>query len=282
MSDPTSSHAPSPSERSADEIRGLVQKSYGERARTSTSCCGGGSAKRISEGLGYSPAALESVPEESNLGLGCGNPTAFASLREGDVVLDLGSGGGLDALLAAQDVGERGRVIGVDMTPEMLERSRVAAVKAGLARRVEFREGTIEALPVASDTVDVILSNCVINLSPDKPAVFREAFRVLKPGGRLAVSDILLSAPLPAEIAKLAEAYVACVAGALLVDDYVGAIREAGFVDVELERSSAAAMLESVANDPTVSALIATIGLERVRAAADSVASYRISARKPA
>ncbi|MFO0550686.1 MAG: arsenite methyltransferase [Polyangiaceae bacterium] len=267
-------------QRSDDEIRGLVRESYGERAR-STSISDNDSAKRISESLGYSPLALESVPEESNLGLGCGNPTGFAALRPGDTVLDLGSGGGLDALLAAQDVGESGRVIGVDMTPEMLERARVAAVKAGVARRVEFREGTIEALPVTSGTVDVILSNCVINLSPDKPRVFREAFRVLKPGGRLAVSDILLSAPLPPDIAKLATAYVACVGGALLVDDYVGAIRAAGFVDIQITRSSMGAMLESFANDPTVAAIIEQLGLERVRAAADSVASYRVSARKP-
>lgn len=265
----------------ADEIRGLVRQSYGERARAGTSCCGGGDAARVSESLGYSRGALESVPAESNLGLGCGNPTAFAALREGDTVLDLGSGGGLDALLAAKDVGESGRVIGVDMTPEMLERARASAAKAGVARRVEFREGTIEALPVASGTVDVILSNCVINLSPDKPQVFREAFRVLKPGGRLAVSDILLSAPLRAEIAELASAYVACVGGALLVDDYVEAVRAAGFVDVQIERSAAGAALESLKNDPTVTALIAQIGLERARAAADSVASYRISARKP-
>lgn len=182
--------------------------------------------------MGYSLDDLHSVPEGANLGLGCGNPVALASLKEGEVVLDLGSGAGFDAFLSANRVGKTGRVIGVDMTPEMLETAR-ENVKKGGYENVEFRQGEIENLPVEDNSVDVIISNCVINLSPDKPAVFKEALRVLKPGGRLMVSDIVLLKELPATLKESAEAYVSCVAGASMKDDYLKTIKEAGFKNIK-------------------------------------------------
>jgi len=166
--------------------------------------------------------------------LGCGNPQAIAALRPGETVLDLGSGGGIDCFLAARQVGQTGKVIGVDMTPEMIDRAREGAAKAGLPN-VEFRLGEIEHLPVADGTADVILSNCVINLSPDKPAVFREAFRVLKPGGRLAISDIVATAPLPEQVRKSVELYVGCVAGAVMIDELKLMLTDIGFVDIRIE-----------------------------------------------
>jgi len=206
----------------ADAVRATVRAAYAAVANRGTSCCGPSccspnTAKQThAVWLGYAAEDLDGIPEDANLGLGCGNPTALAGLRPGEVVLDLGSGAGIDALIAAEKVGPSGRVIGVDTTPEMLERARNNATKMGISRRVEFREGIIEELPVVSGSVDVVISNCVINLSPDKPRVFREMFRVLKAGGRVAVSDICLREPLPADIVALTEAYVGCIAGAML------------------------------------------------------------------
>jgi ubiquinone/menaquinone biosynthesis C-methylase UbiE len=266
-------------------VRELVKERYAKAAEGSgccaSSCCSGSTTQDYSQSLGYAPEDLAAVPEGADLGLGCGNPTALASLAPGEVVVDLGAGAGIDCFIAARAVGPEGRVIGIDMTPAMLERARKNAVDAGVSRWVEFREGIIEALPVVSSSVDVILSNCVINLSPDKKTVFREAFRVLKPGGRLAVSDILLSAPLPADIASLAAAYVSCIGGAILADEYFGAMREAGFVDIEHDRTPLGAMLEGLLADPTVGEIAAQIGAARVRSLADSVFSYKIRARKP-
>ena len=270
--------------KTSDSIRSLVRESYGEVATRSTSCCGAEAAvdpKSVSQNIGYSKDTLESVPEDANLGLGCGNPTALASLLPREVVVDLGAGAGLDALVAAQAVGPEGRVIGVDMTPQMLTSARKNAVEMGVHGYVEFREGLIEELPVASESADVVISNCVINLSPDKQAAFSEAFRVLKPGGRLAVSDILLSAPLPEHIVSMAEAYVACVAGASLEADYFAAIRNAGFVDLEFTRTSAEALFLGAYTDPMVKQAVKIVGEGELKKLAEQIWSYKITARKP-
>ncbi|MCX6093401.1 MAG: arsenite methyltransferase [Candidatus Bipolaricaulota bacterium] len=227
-----------------NNVRKAVRERYGERARSggcgcssSRSCCG--ASKPVSEAIGYSKDELRAIPEGADLGLGCGNPTAMASLRKGEVVLDLGSGAGIDCFLAVDKVGETGRAIGVDMTPDMIDRARENARREGI-ENVEFRLGEIEHLPVADASVDVIVSNCVINLSPDKPQVFREAYRALKRGGRLMVSDIVLCGELPKEIQESMEQYVACIAGASQIDDYLGAIRDAGFRDVTVVKEASA------------------------------------------
>ncbi len=187
--------------------------------------------RAVAEAFGYSAEELASIPAEANMGLSCGNPTAFASLRPGETVVDLGCGGGLDVFLAADKVGPAGRAIGIDMTPEMLE---LARRNAAGRTNVEFHQATIDRLPLADDSVDCVISNCVINLAPDKAAVFREIARVLKPGGRLAVSDIALKKPLPPELGDNLMAYVGCIAGAILVDEYQTGLRAAGFDAVQI------------------------------------------------
>jgi arsenite methyltransferase len=223
----------------ADDIRTVVREVYGAVAtrESGNGCCGGssccGPTGADSRALGYSAEDLASVPSGADLGLGCGNPQAIAALQLGERVLDLGSGAGFDAFLAARQVGPAGSVIGVDMTPEMVHRARENARKAGV-EGVDFRRGEIERLPVDSGSVDVIMSNCVINLSPDKAAVFREAFRVLAPGGRLAISDVVATAALPPALASDPAAYAGCVAGASPVADLERLIAEAGFADVRI------------------------------------------------
>ncbi len=187
----------------------------------------------VAEAFGYTQEELSSIPAEANMGLSCGNPTATANLRLGEVVVDLGCGGGLDVFLAARKIGPTGKAIGIDMTPEMLARARENARKQGLTN-VEFHQATIDELPLPDASVDCVISNCVINLAPDKPAVFREIARVLKPGGRLAVSDIALKKPLPAEIGNNLMAYIGCVAGAVMIEDYVADLKSAGFAGVEV------------------------------------------------
>jgi arsenite methyltransferase len=232
------------SERPADRLREIVRKNYAQVAVSpGTGCCSGSSctnpsptpvqADQAAQALGYSQADLAMIPEGANLGLGCGNPQAIAALKPGEVVLDLGSGAGLDCLLAARQVGPTGHVIGVDMTPEMIRRARDNAVKAGFAN-VEFRLGQIEHLPVADESVDVILSNCVINLSPEKAQVYREAFRVLRPSGRLAVSDVVATAELPAAMRDDPALYAGCVAGAEHADVLEVMLREAGFTAIRI------------------------------------------------
>jgi len=224
-----------------EDIRKKVQQRYGQVASgggsccgpAQSGCCGAPTARDLSESVGYSPAELASIPEDANLGLGCGNPVALASLGEGETVLDLGSGGGIDCFLAARRVGPGGRVIGVDMTVEMIHLARENARKNGF-ENVEFRLGEIESLPLADGVVDAAISNCVINLSPDKERVFREIFRVLKPGGRMMVSDIVLTGELPENVKNSVAAYTGCIAGALERDDYLAAIRAAGFERVEV------------------------------------------------
>lgn len=225
-----------------DELRTKVREHYGQYAQrtaknASGSCCGGDSSADISQVSAlYEAKDAAELPESvTNVAAGCGDPVTLASLETGQTVLDLGSGGGIDCFLAAKRVGPTGRVIGVDMTPQMLDRARANKAKLG-AENVEFRLGEIEHLPVPDDSVDVILSNCVINLSTDKPQVFREAYRVLKPGGRLAVSDIVTEGQLPQEIQDSMAAWFGCVAGALPVDEFIGGLEAAGFVDIEVEK----------------------------------------------
>lgn len=225
-----------------ETIKSAVRDRYAGFVKNNQGCCGPSTSCGCAPGdasldLGYDAKDLAAVPEGANLGLGCGNPVALAALKPGETVLDLGSGAGFDAFLAARRVGPEGHVIGVDMTPEMIARATTLAKTHGYAN-VEFRLGDIEALPVADATVDVILSNCVVNLTTDKAKAFREAFRVLKPGGRLQVSDLVLARPLPEALRSDMDAYAACVSGAMLKDDYLAAIRAAGFegVTVAAER----------------------------------------------
>ena len=222
-----------------DDIRQAVLENYAEVAKRggggcgpATSCCGGGEI--VSTRFGYSEEDVTSVPEGANMGLGCGNPQAIAALRAGETVLDLGSGGGFDSFLAARQVGETGRVIGVDMTPEMVRKARAIAQKGSFSN-VEFRLGEIEHLPVADESVDVILSNCVINLSPEKPGVFREAFRVLKPGGRLAVADIVATASLPEEMRNDLALRAGCVGGAATIGELEEMLQAAGFQQIRIQ-----------------------------------------------
>ena len=255
----------------AAQIRAAVRQAYGAVAtqKTQTGCCGTaasccGPTGSSSRQLGYSDADLAAVPEGADLGLGCGNPQAIAALKPGERVLDLGSGAGFDAFLAARQVGPTGSVIGVDMTPEMIERARTNAATIGLDQ-VDFRLGEIERLPVEDDSVDVIMSNCVINLAPDKPAVFREAFRVLAPGGRLAISDVVAIGDLPAAIAADPAAYTGCIAGAAPTAELERMIGAAGFQHVRIAVQAHSRALveewspESGAEDFVASALIEAV-----------------------
>jgi arsenite methyltransferase len=279
-----------------EEITKNVRTRYAEVAKQSnSSCCGNSSskknnscccatntvdAKEISKNVGYTDTDVDSVPEGANLGLGCGNPIALASLKSGEVVLDLGSGAGFDCFLAASRVGPQGKVIGVDMTPEMLDKAR-ENLRKGNYKNVEFRLGEIENLPVADSSVDVIISNCVINLSLDKPRVFKEAYRALKPGGRLMVSDIVLMTELPKEIMSSIEAYVGCIAGASQKSDYLEAIKSAGFRDVKVVDETVFPT-GSLADDPTVKAIIkeAQITPAQAQELASAVVSVKVSGIK--
>jgi SAM-dependent methyltransferase len=235
----------------SETIKAAVRTAYGRIASEapSTGCCGGGTgccgpAGTGSQAIGYSEADLAAVPEGADLGLGCGNPQAIAELKPGERVLDLGSGGGFDAFLASRQVGPSGSVVGVDMTPEMIARARGNAAKVSAAN-VQFRLGEIEHLPVADASVDVIMSNCVINLSTDKPAVFREAFRALAPGGRMAISDIVARQEIPESMRRDLDAYAGCVSGAAPVAEVERMLRDAGFEDVRVDlESDSEAMVE--------------------------------------
>jgi len=270
------------------EIKKVVRERYGSIAREEGSCCapsascctGASVTEEISKRIGYGDEELRSVPEGANLGLGCGNPLAMASLKEGEIVLDLGSGAGFDCFLAANRVGKEGKVIGVDMTPDMLDRARENARK-GNYTNVEFRLGEIENLPAADNSVDVVISNCVINLAPDKSRVFKEAFRVLKPGGRLMVSDIVLLKELPESIRDSIDAYIGCVAGAMIRDEYLKTIKNAGFKDVRvLEETNFP--VEFLANDPVAKGIIEKLKmpLKDVKDIAESIISIRVQGKK--
>jgi arsenite methyltransferase len=238
------------------------------------------SNREMSTLYGYSEQQLDAVPNDANLGLGCGNPLAYAGIRPGDTVLDLGSGAGMDAFIASPLVGETGLVIGVDMTPEMVERATLNAARNGYGN-VDFRLGRIEELPLDDASVDLVTSNCVINLSTDKPAVFREAFRVLKPGGRLMVSDIVLLAPLPEAVRGSVESYVRCIAGAILKEEYLETIRQAGFEEVSVIGETIFPVEMALAHPGLKSAAEELrIPMDELEKLAGSVASMKVSARK--
>jgi SAM-dependent methyltransferase len=272
-----------------DATRETVRNAYaniasgrtGSCCGSNASCCGTPDPEALARHIGYSEDELAALPEGANMGLSCGNPTAVASLKPGEIVLDLGSGGGFDVFVAARKVGASGRAIGVDMTPEMLTKARSNAIafqeQTGL-NNVDFRLGEIEHLPVPDGSVDVVISNCVINLSPDKPQVWREIHRVLKPGGRVAVSDLALRKPLPAELRESVEALVGCIAGAVLIEDTRDMATEAGFEDIccEPKEEAIEAMVDS--NDPLYAKVVSILppGLR----VSDYVVSLYVTARK--
>ena len=256
-----------------------VRERYGKIAKTKTESCSCGCTS-TSEQIGYSKGELASVPSGADLNLGCGNPVAIASLKKGETVIDLGSGAGLDCFLAAKKVGEKGKVIGIDMTAEMLERARANSKKGGY-KNVEFRLGEIENMPVADNTADAIISNCVINLSPNKQRVFNEAYRVLKPKGRLMISDMVLLKELPDKVKDSVLAYVGCVAGADLKEDYLSKIKQAGFEQVEVVAENH--MPEMMLEEPDVKAFVEEQKLTKkeIEEISNAVVSIKVSATKP-
>lgn len=258
----------------SEQIRNAVQQRYGAIARGETCGCGPAGKSEVAIGLGYSSADLQ-LAGEANLGVGCGNPLALAELRPGMTVLDLGSGAGFDALLAWRQVGSEGRVIGVDMTDDMLAKARQNAA-AQSAANVEFRKGFIEQLPLEDASVDFVISNCVINLSPDKPAVFREIARVLKPGGRFAVSDIVLLRPLPAAVEQDVNAYVGCIAGASPLNEYIGTAVAAGLTSLTIPE---------IVTGPRLLDLLGGVPggccAETAAEAAAAIASIKLHGRRP-
>jgi arsenite methyltransferase len=272
------------------KVKKIVREGYAKIAKDDSSCCGpaepvcgcGDVTEVISKEIGYTDDDLEAVPDGANLGLGCGNPVALASLKEGETVLDLGSGAGFDAFLAAKRVGEKGKIIGVDMTPEMIEKARENAEKGGY-ENVEFRLSEIEHLPAGDNSVDVVISNCVINLSPDKKSVFEEAYRVLRPGGRLMVSDIVLLKELPDFVKNSVEAYIGCLSGAIMKDEYIGAIKSSGFKDVKIVDESTFPV-KFLNNDPTATAIIESLDVhpDEINEIGNSIASVKVSGVKAA
>jgi arsenite methyltransferase len=270
-----------------EKVKKVVRKRYAEIAKNNypccsseSNCCSAPTNEQTSKMIGYSEEEINNVPEGSNLGLGCGNPTALASLEEGERVLDLGSGAGFDCFLAAKKVGKKGKVIGVDMTPEMLEKARSNATK-GKYTNVEFRLGEIENLPVADNSVDVVISNCVINLAPNKQRVFEEAFRVLAPKGRLMVSDIVLLKKLPRAVHESAEAYSSCIAGAEIKDKYLDLLSRAGFKEVSVLQEKTYP-LEFIISEPEANEVINRLGMtqKEIKNVANSIVSISVSALK--
>lgn len=273
----------------SESIREKVRRGYGQIARSgasccssSFSCCGSGSADQLAKNLGYQEMDLSTLPEGVNMGLSCGNPTALALLQEGEVVLDLGSGAGFDVFVAARKVGSKGKVIGVDMTPEMITKARRALKtfhsQTGLSN-VEFRLGEIEYLPVADSSIQVVLSNCVLNLSPNKPQVWREIARVLRPGGRVAISDMALLKPLPDELRLQVELLVGCVAGAVLVEETRAMMLEAGLMEISLVSHPEYVNAMTDWSDPLYRSIVEH--LPSGTRPGDYITSLAISAKKP-
>ena len=276
-------------------IKKIVRESYGKIAKQNKSCCsmetscgcqGNNKFDEISKSIGYTEKDIKEVPEGSNLGLGCGNPIALASLKEGETILDLGSGAGFDCFLAASKVGARGKIIGVDMTPEMLEKARENALK-GNYKNIEFRLGEIDNLPVADNSIDAVISNCVVNLAPDKRRVFDEAYRVLKPGGRIMISDIVLlkELDLPDAAVDLLDLYSSCIAGAILKEKYITTIKDAGFVNVKIIDEVKSPLAFDI-DSPDIKSAVKSAGIEFEDLARlkenniDSIASIRVCGEK--
>ncbi|MBW3003455.1 arsenite methyltransferase [Candidatus Woesearchaeota archaeon] len=246
------------------KIKKVVRDAYGKIAKEKTGCgCGCNSCEpdteQFAKSIGYTDKELANIPKGSNLGLSCGNPTAIANLKEGETILDLGSGAGFDCFLAASKVGKNGKVIGVDMTPEMIEKARANAERNGI-KNVEFRLAEIEHLPIADNSVDIVISNCVINLSADKSKVFGEIFRVLKSGGRISISDIALKKELPKEIKKSIKAYVGCIAGAILIDSYKKLAEASGLADVKITIKGTSGCVDSDTKDPIGRTILDSLG----------------------
>lgn len=269
------------------EIKEEVRKGYGKIARDSSSCCSPSpccppslKAEDISKDIGYGKEDMDSVPEGANLGLGCGNPIATASIKKGETVIDLGSGAGFDSFLAANAAGKEGKVIGIDMTPDMIEKARDNADKDGYDN-VKFIQSEIEDIPLPDGIADLIISNCVINLSPDKDKVFSEAYRLLKPGGRLMVSDIVLQKDLPESVLGSVEAYIGCVSGAEKIDDYLGYIKDAGFREIKVLEKSVFS-LDNVNKSEAFKEIIKGLDISEkdIQDAQQSILSIKVSAYK--
>lgn len=245
----------------SNNVKEVVKKAYGKIANDQSSGCSCGckpDTKKFAQTIGYTKEELNNIPEEANLGLGCGNPTAFAGLKSGETVLDLGSGAGFDCFIAASKVGPSGKVIGVDMTPEMIKKAKDNAKKNKVSN-VDFRLGEIENLPIEDNLVDIVISNCVINLSADKPKVFKEIYRVLKPGGRISISDIALKKPLPDKLAKSIEAYVGCVAGAILIDEYKTILENSHLKNIKITSKNTSACISLETTDPIGKAILSSL-----------------------
>lgn len=265
-------------------MKDIVKKIYGSIAKgEKKTCCGPKSCDSrgnvVSEKIGYTKEELQAIPEDAVMGLGCGNPVALASLKEGETVVDLGSGAGIDVFLASRRVGDNGRVIGIDMTEEMLKRAR-KNVKNGNFTNIEFKLGDIEKIPLEDNVADCVISNCVINLAQDKQKVFNEAFRILKSGGRLMVSDMVLLSDLPEKISRSAEMYAGCVAGALKRNDYIAKIKNAGFKNVSVIKEDPVRFLDYLGSDKIVSDIIKDMPNEEIEEINSAIISIKISAKK--
>jgi arsenite methyltransferase len=264
------------------KIRKMVREGYGQIAKADPNCgCGCGCTNTTSQQIGYTKEELKTVPQGADLNLGCGNPVALASLKPGETVIDLGSGGGLDCFLSANKVGEKGKIIGVDMTPEMLDKARTNLQKSK-HKNIEFRLGEIENLPIADNTADLIISNCVINLSPNKQRVFQEAYRVLKPNGRLMISDMVLLKSLPKEIMKNIQAYIGCVSGAEKKTDYLNLIKQAGFEKIQVIDEKQYPF-EVMLSDATAKQIMKELNITQQKAMElfSNAVSIKVSAIKP-